>query len=124
MEIQLNKELVTKWVEALRSGKYKQTKGSLHKGDAFCCLGVLCDITGVQWTERKVKASIPEYVIEYKDESSQGSAWLGLTNSIRNQIGLSFQQECKLANLNDVQSYNFNEIAIEIEKMEAESNHD
>lgn len=39
-------ELKTKWVEALRSGKYEQHRGSLIAGyedgcRAFCCLGVL-----------------------------------------------------------------------------------
>lgn len=35
-----------KWVAALRSGKYKQGKGALHRknGDKFCCLGVLCNL--------------------------------------------------------------------------------
>ena len=32
------------WVEALRSGKYQQAKGSLRRGDAMCCLGVACDL--------------------------------------------------------------------------------
>jgi hypothetical protein len=34
------------WVEALRSGKYKQAKHALRdiRKDSFCCLGVLCDI--------------------------------------------------------------------------------
>lgn len=33
-----------RWVEALRSGKYKQGKGRLRDGDCFCCLGVGCDV--------------------------------------------------------------------------------
>jgi hypothetical protein len=38
-------EIKTKWVEALRSGKYVQGKGMLRfKDNNFCCLGVLCDI--------------------------------------------------------------------------------
>lgn len=33
------------WVEALRSGKYKQGKHSLkNNNDKYCCLGVLCDV--------------------------------------------------------------------------------
>lgn len=32
------------WIDALRSGDYKQTRGALHKEDGFCCLGVLCDL--------------------------------------------------------------------------------
>jgi hypothetical protein len=31
-------------IEALRSGTYKQTAGYLHRGDAFCAEGVVCDL--------------------------------------------------------------------------------
>lgn len=38
----------TKWLAALRSGEYKQARGSLEEvvedGSCFCCLGVLCDL--------------------------------------------------------------------------------
>lgn len=41
----MNKRVKKKWVQALRSGKYKQTIGQLYDdGDGFCCLGVLCDL--------------------------------------------------------------------------------
>ena len=30
-----------KWLEALRSGEYKQTDNTLCNGTAYCCLGVL-----------------------------------------------------------------------------------
>ena len=33
------KELHKKWVEALRSGEYKQTQSKLHNEEGFCCLG-------------------------------------------------------------------------------------
>lgn len=33
------------WIEALRSGEYKQGRGTLRSYDnQYCCLGVLCDI--------------------------------------------------------------------------------
>ncbi|MGL4632616.1 MAG: hypothetical protein ACRCVT_15540 [Leadbetterella sp.] len=32
------------WVEVLKENKYLQAKGSLKKGNSFCCLGVACDI--------------------------------------------------------------------------------
>lgn len=35
---------VRKFVDALRSGKYQQTMDELRTDDAFCCLGVACDI--------------------------------------------------------------------------------
>lgn len=51
----MNKEIKAKWIQALRSGKYKQAIGSLRKPDGFCCLGVLCDLhskeTGNPWED-------------------------------------------------------------------------
>jgi hypothetical protein len=43
-------ERIDKWVEALESGRYKQGTGRLRDRDCYCCLGVLCDISGVgEW---------------------------------------------------------------------------
>jgi hypothetical protein len=46
-----NQTVIKQWVDALRSGDYKQTTGYLHRIDAdyetpagMCCLGVLCDL--------------------------------------------------------------------------------
>ena len=41
-----------KWIKALRSGKYKQTKDTLcnDKRNSFCCLGVLCDVLKIPYT--------------------------------------------------------------------------
>lgn len=33
-----------KWVEALRSDKFQQTKEKLYDGLAYCCLGVACEV--------------------------------------------------------------------------------
>lgn len=49
----MKKEIADKWVAALRSGDYKQGEGTLRftndgtKETSFCCLGVLCDISGL-----------------------------------------------------------------------------
>lgn len=42
----MDAEIKRKWVEALRSGQFQQTKKFLHKDGAYCCLGVLCVVTG------------------------------------------------------------------------------
>jgi hypothetical protein len=57
--VKLKPAVKTKWVKALRSGKYKQTQGCLaaqtenQKVPRFCCLGVLTDLYakehGLQW---------------------------------------------------------------------------
>lgn len=43
-----------RWLEALRSGKYKQTSGELYKSFevypdnyGYCCLGVVCKVQGL-----------------------------------------------------------------------------
>ena len=48
-------ELKQKWIEALRSGKYKQGRTVLRNlEDQFCCLGVLCDVAGLKWQRSDV----------------------------------------------------------------------
>ena len=40
----MRRDILNKWVTALRSGEYKQTTGYLHDSRGMCCLGVLCDL--------------------------------------------------------------------------------
>ncbi len=40
----MKKEIADKWVKALRSGSYEQTKRRLRDSHGYCCLGVLCDL--------------------------------------------------------------------------------
>lgn len=50
-EISMLKRIKTKWLKALRSGKYRQVKGAMRRGIldnektfGYCCLGVLTDL--------------------------------------------------------------------------------
>jgi hypothetical protein len=47
----MKKEIADIWVEALRSGKYYQTDSQLRADNSFCCLGVLCDIHGIEFDQ-------------------------------------------------------------------------
>lgn len=58
-------EFATKCVEALESGKYKQTTGHLGDKDGFCCLGVMCEV------HAKEDASFPIKKI-YLDSQDSG----------------------------------------------------
>lgn len=40
----LKEEVKKEWVEALRSGEYKQTQYYLKDTEGYCCLGVLTDL--------------------------------------------------------------------------------
>lgn len=46
--MEITKSPIELWVDALRSGGYKQGQKALHttinKEDRFCCLGVACDL--------------------------------------------------------------------------------
>lgn len=43
----LPRDFAEKWIAALRSGKYNQTRGSLRDQFGYCCLGVACVINGI-----------------------------------------------------------------------------
>jgi hypothetical protein len=75
-----------KWIEALRSGKFKQTRGLLKHEDAFCGLGVACEIYrktrkkgSIKWVNGAIFGSTGILPI-------QVMKWLG----IKNQYGTSY----------------------------------
>lgn len=43
----LSPELKAKWIAALRSGEYEQGIGRLYFEGAYCCLGVLGELAGL-----------------------------------------------------------------------------
>ena len=58
--IEEQKEHRQEWIEALRSGDYKQTTGRLRDENEYCCLGVACDISGIgRW--KSYRGRIWEY---------------------------------------------------------------
>lgn len=51
----MNKVIRQKWIDALRSGEYKQGKGRLRNSEnEFCCLGVLCDLAAKEGVVKEV----------------------------------------------------------------------
>ncbi len=96
-----------KWLNALRSNRFKQGRGSLRqqgeKGPLHCCLGVLCEITG--------KGNAPYLVGGY---GYPGNMW---TNGapIMAYAGLNETEQAVLADKND-NGVSFNEIADWIEE--------
>ena len=107
-------EIKQMWLDALRSGEYKQGKHVLHSGydNSFCCLGVLCDlhkkhsINKLNWILLTINYdfeydgkldTLPEIVIN----------WAGLDNNKKLILD-------KLINYND-RGYTFLEISEIIE---------
>lgn len=62
----MKKKIMEKWVAALESGEYKQTKGQLRKklekksAYGFCCLGVLCNLHAQAHPKIAAKETDPE----------------------------------------------------------------
>lgn len=43
----MDPEIKARWLARLRSGEIEQGREYLGRGDARCCLGVLCDLAGI-----------------------------------------------------------------------------
>ncbi len=99
--IKLTKKVKNQWLEALRSGKYKQGKGKLIKatnsGFSYCCLGVLQAITGLEIVNS-------ELLTNKKDISC---------SCVK---GLSTDMQDNLASYNDKEDKSFDWIANWIDK--------
>lgn len=98
----MDKAIKTKWVKALRSGKYKQARGILKNSRGeMCCLGVLADIQGCDF--KKIKGT-------------QGTLFTA-TLPIGFNAGVSVDIRKKLADMNDKKDSTFAQIANYIQHM-------
>ena len=129
----MRKEVMKKWVKALRSGKFKQGQGTLKqynsKGKAqHCCLGVLCELYNENM-KKNHKKTLPEkicdndYSFQYGYTTFNGVAdslpervrdWSGISTSFGKFYGES-TLPAPLSDLND-DGRKFNTIANIIEK--------
>jgi hypothetical protein len=122
----LKPEVKTAWIEALRSGDYKQGRGLLcNAKDQMCCLGVLYDV-GVDgdWSLDKGAADNGEDVwgIRERMHSFYGDGFFyevnasELPQTVLNKVGLEEYQQDQLIQLNDAEKRSFKYIARYIEK--------
>ena len=81
----MDAQLKAKWVEALRSGEFKQAQGMLHdtKTDSYCCLGVLCKVVGAEWGvfEKEVEGDDGYYLATRDHVPVKDGELLGDTDS-------------------------------------------
>ncbi len=95
------------WVDALRSGNYQQRSGSLYDSyyDAYCCLGVLCEIKGRNVRENTdLRKLFPEPEFTDHDNWHVPPQWL------------DYRIQSQLVALNDSSRHKFPAIADWIEK--------
>lgn len=137
------------WLDALRGGQYKQGIGYLHMievlpdrcidypfcescetsndvvqnviegTDKYCCLGVICDTNGIEWSEITENESdgMDTFGIYSPDVVDQRVADICVIGpSLGQQYGLSENVINYLTYMNDDARYSFEEIADWIEE--------
>lgn len=115
----MNPEIKKRWLEALRSGKFKQGRGQLRDSrDQLCCLGVLCELAVQDGVipEAQLDEGFYKYMSEglahYLYPPQSVADWAGLPQT--NPRAVSTNQA--LSVLNDGRHYTFAHIADIIEK--------
>lgn len=76
-----------KWIQSLRSGKFKQGMNYLEKNGKYCCLGVACRVI-------QPKGSI-------KDFKWEGGSSEALNGSTLELFGITDDDQDQLSDLND-----------------------
>lgn len=112
----MNQEIKEQWVEALRSGKYKQGQGQLRDdNNKFCCLGVLCNLHAQAHPEIAAQQEDPSsYLGGYEFPPKEVLKWAGL-NSEEGEFVDEKGEGQSLAELND-EGRTFRYLANRIEK--------
>lgn len=100
----MNQTVKKKWVEALRSDRYDQTRGYLKYGSCFCVLGVLCDIVDPNG---------------WKPYNRDSQSWRGeagvIPSKLCSAIHLKGKDAGRLMQMNDGEGKTFKELADYIE---------
>lgn len=107
----MNKDLAKKWVDALRGGKYQQGRHQLRKPEQneYCCLGVLCDISGLgKWDNDDPAVFV--------DDNGHES-YVTINRALLEKLGLNEDISITLAGMNDIWGQDFSQIADKIEEM-------
>jgi hypothetical protein len=112
------------WVAALRSNKYLQARQALRVENAYCCLGVLCELYRKENPKTCEWQDSTFVCIETDVEGNQICSNEELTTIVRDWAGLEDTNpileirddtEFTAINANDDERFNFNEIADLIE---------
>lgn len=91
----MDQEIKTRWVAALRSGRYTQGQGALRSEDNFCCLGVLCDLVNPEAWEHHETDLVAGFWSHLRSRDEFPAP------AVYEQAELGYEQAFALAKLND-----------------------
>lgn len=85
------KELAERWLEALRGGEYRQCRNVLKEAGSYCCLGVLCELSGAgKWVgSERGDDALAYYASGWKADYYPHDAVLreaGLSHALANRL--------------------------------------
>ena len=132
----MNQEIKKKWLNALRSGDYKQGRDVLRRvgrdgEDRWCCLGVLCDIIDKKGWDKtpstnSTNTTAPTYLYKTGIGRQYHEAECSVPESVAKLAGIdNVFVDCEngdrtvrahLESMNDVKKYSFKKIADWIEE--------
>jgi len=93
--------IAEQWIERLARGEDKQGKGILgSEEDGYCCLGVLCLVTGETWMGL---ANMPLYADPFRGASNQHKAA---------HVSLALDEKNDWWMMNDIRNMTFRQIAV------------
>ena len=106
----MDKQVKAQWLTALRSGHYKQGHEWLRRNNAYCCLGVLCNLyDATQWRPSNGNGELYSYggvAEEYIYPPNAVWQWAGIDPEVdAEKVGAD------LALLNDEKEMSFDQIA-------------
>lgn len=114
----MNKEIKKVWIDALRSGKYKQGPDNMYCEGKHCCLGVLAEIyatTELGMSPKDARANMPALCDGYLAGWNEEGMGEFPAKPISSWAGIKRNTEEALAGMND-EGITFKQIADYIEK--------
>ena len=107
--------LIQTWIDALESGNYPQTRGRLRDNKGHCCLGLLCEVSGIGTWVPNGKGSPPagrDPGFSYRvHESDPNPPSYRPSYEVLRRTGLDPADVTKLIAFNDDAGMSFPEIA-------------
>ena len=115
----IDRALMLKWIDALRSGKYTQTRGFMRTPEGFDPMGVLLDIIDSEgWGEPFIPDSDWPSGRAYVPFKYHGGIYtFQLPYEIADDLGFYDSDVFKIIELNDKRGMDFEQIADYLERM-------
>lgn len=110
-----DKEFKQKWINALRSGEYPQSHGTLRDKDGFCCLGVGCAVAGMEVLIKPIRPPSKAEADVVEKWKAEYQKWMKIDEANYLWIASQGVPNCDLWVMNDERRMSFPEIADWIE---------